>query len=138
METDGTTYQYLYYSYRQTHWRSVPHENRDISVPHIQHQYYVWHLAKSVTKKLGKTAKTKPCSQLSCGSSLFLITYGGLRKHVMLQIYLWTNGNLLYITYPMSTSGTVTLPKRVHPTLSPEEECGKKMAVTLKCCSAVR
>jgi len=27
--------------------------------PHIDHQSDVWHLAKSVTKKLGKKAKTK-------------------------------------------------------------------------------
>ena len=32
--------------------------------PHIQHQCDVWHLAKSVTKKLGMKAKTKHCGQL--------------------------------------------------------------------------
>ena len=32
--------------------------------PYIDHQYDVWHLAKSVTKKLRKKAKTKHCGQL--------------------------------------------------------------------------
>lgn len=32
---------------------------------HIKHQYDVWHLAKSVVKKLNKKAKTKQCEELS-------------------------------------------------------------------------
>ena len=32
--------------------------------PHIGHQYDAWHLAKSVTKMLGKKAKTKHFDQL--------------------------------------------------------------------------
>ena len=75
--------------------------------PHIYHQYDVWHLAKSVTKKLGKKAKTKHCGQLF---QSILTTCGGLHKHVMvMHNYLWRNENLLYTTYPMSTRGTMTL-----------------------------
>jgi len=37
---------------------------RKTDYPHIDHQYDVWHLAKIVTKKLGKKGKTKHCGQL--------------------------------------------------------------------------
>ena len=33
--------------------------------PHIKHQYDIWHLSKSVVKKLNKKAKLKSCQDLS-------------------------------------------------------------------------
>ena len=82
--------------------------------PHIIHQYDVWHLAKSVTKKLGKKAETKHCSQLfpcfSHGSSPFLTTYGGLHKVVKVMHNSWLkNGNPLCTTFRMCMNGTVIL-----------------------------
>jgi len=78
-------------------------------------------------KKLTKKAKAKICGQLyswiqSISNHLWWAaqTCNGV---------LWTNGSLLYITFPMSMNGTVIqkhFPKCVHPTLSPEEQGSKK------------
>ena len=77
----------------------------------IDHQYNVWHMAKSITKNyiLSKGAKTKHCGQLTHGSSPFLTTYGGPHKAVMIHSFLLRNGNLLYIIFPMYMNGTVIL-----------------------------
>ena len=37
--------------------------------PHVHHQFDVWHVAKSITKKLTEEAKRKEFSELSPGSS---------------------------------------------------------------------
>ena len=37
---------------------------RKNNFPHVQHQFDVWHVAKSITKKLTEKAKNKECSVL--------------------------------------------------------------------------
>ena len=76
----------------------------------IDHQYDVWHMSKSVTKKLTKQAKGKIVGSSTHGSSPFLTTYGGLHKPVkVMHIFLWRNGSPLYTTFQMSMNGTVIL-----------------------------
>ena len=73
----------------------------------IEHQYDVWHMAKSVTKKLTKKAKAKYCGQL----------YPWIQS---ISNHLWwaaqtcdgdalRNGNQFYITFPMYMNGTMNL-----------------------------
>jgi len=98
--------QYLYNSYKHTGIVSL----MKTGYLHIDHQFDVWHLAKSVTKKLGKRPRKSIVVSSSHVSSLFLATCGGLRKHLMvMQNCSWRNGNLLCTIYPMSTSGTLVL-----------------------------
>ena len=50
--------------------------------PDIDHQYDVWHLAKSVTKKLNEKAKKKDCGDLPPGSSPCPTISGGVQTRV--------------------------------------------------------
>ena len=50
--------------------------------PEIDHQYDVWHLAKSVTKKLNEKAKKKDCGDLPPGSSPCPTISGGVQTRV--------------------------------------------------------
>ena len=51
--------------------------------PYINHQYNVWHMAKSVVKQLTQKGKLNTVNGFYHGSIQFPITYGGLRRHVM-------------------------------------------------------
>jgi len=99
--------------------------------PHIQHQYDVWHLAKSVTKKLGKKAKTKHCGQLlpwiqsisnrlwwsveTCnGDAELLVDEWKSIVHHISNVHGW------------DSDPSALFRKCVHPTLSSEEQRSKK------------
>ena len=76
----------------------------------VEHQYDVWHMAKSVTKKLTKKAKAKYCGQLyqwiqSISNHLWWAaqTCDGDAQLLV------EKGNQLYITFPMYMNGTMTL-----------------------------
>ena len=66
--------------------------------PHVHHQFDVWHVAKSVTKKLTEKAKRKECSEL----------FGGVQTLVRgRRICYVRSGSPLSTTQPTSTHGTV-------------------------------
>ena len=101
------------------------------SYPHIEHQYDVWHLAKSVTKKLTKKAQAKHCGQLfpwiqsisnhlwwaaqSCkGDATLLVEKWKSILHHISNVHEWdSDPNSLF-------------PKCAHPKLPPEEQRSKK------------
>ena len=102
---------------------------------YIEHQYDVWHMAKSVTK-LPKMAKEKHCCQLfpwiqsisnhlwwaaqSCkGDAQVLVEKWKSIVHHISNVHEWDNGP------------KALFPKCVHQTLPPEEE----VAEIWKCCS---
>ena len=74
----------------------------------VDHQYDVWHMAKSITKMLSIKAKTKHCGQLypwiqSISNHLWC------KPVTMIYSFLLRNGNLLYIIFPMYKNKTVIL-----------------------------
>ena len=97
----------------------------------IDHQYDVWHLSKSVTKKLTKQAKGKNCGQLypwiqSISNHLWWATQT-CNGDANLLVEKWKS-----IVYHISnvhewgSDPNALFPKCVHPTLSPEEQRSKK------------
>ena len=96
-----------------------------------EHQYDVWHMAKSVTKKLTKKAKAKYCGQLypwiqsfsnhlwwaaqTCdGDAQLLVEKWKSIVHHISNVHEWDNDS------------EALFPKCVHPTLFSEEERSKK------------
>ena len=97
----------------------------------IDHQYDVWHMAKSVTKKLTKKAKAKHCGQLypwiqSISNHLWWAAQT-CKSDAQLLVEKWKS-----IVYHISNvhewdnDPNALFPKCVHPTLSSEEEWSKK------------
>ena len=97
----------------------------------IEHQFDVWHMAKSVTKKITKKAKAKYCGQLypwiqsisnhfwwsaqTCegDAQLLVEKWKSIIQHIS-NVHEWDN------------DPKALFPKCVHPTLSSEEERSKK------------
>ena len=95
---------------------------------HISHQYDVWHMAKCVVKQLTQKGKLKHGSYR--GSSQFLITCGGLHKHVMeMHKFLLKSGhNILYHVsnvHELNGGKDSKFSKCVHLTLPIEEQHSK-------------
>ena len=70
----------------------------------------VWHLVKSVTKKLTEKEKKKDCGDLFPGSSQSPTISGGVPTHAMETGNSYgRRGDQLSITLPTSTTGTVQI-----------------------------
>ena len=93
--------------------------------PHIQHQYDVWHLAKKVTKKLGKKAKTKHCGQLlpwiQSVSNHLCWSAQTCNGDAELQVDKWKSiVHHISNVHKWDSNPNALFPKCVHPTLYPE------------------
>ena len=101
--------------------------------PHIDHQYDVWHLAKSVTKKLGKKAKAKHCGQLFPWIHfIFNHLWWSAQTCIgdaELLVEKWKSIVLYHISnvHEWDSDPNALFPKCLHPTLSRGEERSKKL-----------
>ena len=66
--------------------------------PDVDHQFDVWHLAKSVTKKLTEKAKKKDCSDLlaMCSLTLFFF-FVHVHQTNFLAFWCFALGNVISI-----------------------------------------
>ena len=110
--------------YIHTYWCDLPDKN--VTPTYIEHQFDVWHLAKSVTKKLTKKEKEKHCCQLfpwiqpisnhlwwaaqSCkGDAQLVVERWKSTVHHISNVHKW------------NSDPRALFPKCVHQTLPPEE-----------------
>ena len=87
--------------------------------PHIIHKFDVWHLAKSVQKKLTKKLWQSRAQHWSCGFMLSSLTSGGVQNPPRAMLpSVWNDGNPLYTTRLISITGMVVsifTTVRTHP-----------------------
>ena len=87
--------------------------------PHIIHNFDVWHLAKSVQKKLTKKALTQPCAALKLWIHAIITHLWCVQNPLRAMLpSVWNDGNPLYTTRLISITGmvvSVSTSVRTHP-----------------------